>query len=473
MRRKIFCTLVILASLSAIGQTTFSKTQTITLTGLEGDAPYPIASGDIDKDGFYDIVVGTDLGGAIFWFKNDGLGNFTQQSTVANNLARVIDIVLVDINGDTTLDILASSFNDDKVVYYPNNLANPGTFGSEITIASAIDGATDLDVVLLNGDSLLDIVVSAFNADKIVWFAGNGDGTFGTENIMINSIVNPASFDLKDINTDGELDLVVANAINIGNDPGLNTSVIEVFFNSGLTFTKDTNSVANDKDYLFHASFEDIDASNNIGITSDILATDLYGDLAHYNRNALGNYDETLIPTTITNPASVAMYNIDASVDGFKDIILASGENGFGNDLVWFKNNGSGNFSAESVIDNTQSNAYKFTVADFDNDGDLDIATAAYGDDQINIFNNQKFVLNTEDFQVENFRMYPNPVIDVLQFETSILSDFGYAIYTVLGHKLMEGSLRPNATIDVTRLKSGIYFFELKDSGKVYKFIKK
>ncbi len=33
-------------------QTTFNKTQTLTLTGTEGDAPYPIAAGDIDNDGF-------------------------------------------------------------------------------------------------------------------------------------------------------------------------------------------------------------------------------------------------------------------------------------------------------------------------------------------------------------------------------------------------------------------------------------
>ncbi len=387
-------------------------------------------------------------------------------------MARVIDIVLVDINGNSSLDILASSFTDNKLVYYPNILSNPGTFGSEITIASSIDGATDVDVVLLNGDSFLDVVVSAFDADKIVWFAGNGDGTFGTENTMINSIVKPGSFDLKDIDNDGDLDLVVANAVNIDNLPAMNTSVIEVFFNSGLTFTKDTNSVTNDKDYLFNASFEDIDSSNNNGITFDILATDIFGNLAHYNRNASGNYDETIITTTIANPASVAFYNIDSSADGLKDIILSSGTNGAGNDIVWFKNNGSGNFSDEHVIDDTQSNTYKFVVDDFDNDGDLDIASAAYNNDQISIFNNQKFVLSTEEFQAEIFRIYPNPVGDYLRFDVSVLNEVGYSIYNVLGNKLFEGQLVKNESIDVTRLNSGIYYLQVNDSGKVHKFIK-
>lgn len=472
MTRKIFTFFVILVSISVTAQTTFNKTQTITLNGTEGDAPYPIASGDIDNDGYNDLVVGTDFGGAVFWFKNDGNGNFTQQPTVTNTLARVIDIVLVDINGDTTLDILASSFTDDKIVYYPNNLSNPGTFGSEITIASSIDGATDIEVVLLNGDSFLDVVVSAFNADKIVWFAGNEDGTFGTENLMINSIVKPGSFDLKDINTDGELDLVVANAINIDNEPGMNSSVIEVFFNSGLTFAKDANSVTNDKDYLFNVSFEDINSSNNNGITYDILATDIFGNLTHYNRNALGSYDETIIPTSIANPASVAMYNIDDSPDGLKDIIMSSGQNGIGNDLVWFKNNGLGNFSAETVIDASQSNTYKFTVSDFDNDGDLDIATAAYGDDQISIFNNQKIVLNTEEFEAERFRIYPNPVSNHLQFEMANFNESKYSIYSVIGNKLFEGELNANNSIDVTHLNPGIYFIQLSDSRKGYKFIK-
>ncbi len=472
MRRKIFTALAIFTGLFTLAQTTFIKTQTLTLTGTEGDAPYPIASADIDNDGFKDLVIGTDFGGAIFWFKNDGVGNFTQQPTVTNTLARVIDIVLVDINGDTTIDILATSFADNKVVYYPNSLANPGTFGSETTISSSIDGATDVDVVLLNGDSFLDVVVSAFDADKIVWFGGNGDGTFGEENIMINSIVKPGSFDLKDIDTDGDLDLVVANAINIDDLPDMNTSVIEVFFNSGLTFTKDTNSVTNDNDYLFNVSFEDIDSSNNVGITSDILATDIFGDLVHYNRNASGNYDETIISSTILNPASVAFCDLDISGDDLKDIILSSGTNGVGNDIVWFKNNGSGNFSTEQVIDNTQSNTFKFIVEDFDNDGDLDIASAAYNNDQISIFNNQKFVLSIEEFQGEIFRLYPNPVIDYLRIDTSVLNESGYTIYNVLGNKLMEGTLITNTSIDVTQLNSSIYYFQLKDSGKVYKFIK-
>ena len=152
--------------------------------------------------------------------------------------------------------------------------------------------------------------------------------------------------------------------------------------------------------------------------------------------------------------------------------VLSSGTNGAGNDIVWFKNNGSSNFSTEQVIDNTQSNTFKFIVEDFDNDGDLDIASAAYNNDQISIFNNQKFVLSIEEFQGEIFRLYPNPVIDYLRIDTSVLNESGYTIYNVLGNKLMEGTLITNTSIDVTQLNSSIYYFQLKDSGKVYKFIK-
>ncbi|MBT8309846.1 MAG: T9SS type A sorting domain-containing protein, partial [Flavobacteriaceae bacterium] len=398
--------------------------------------------------------------------------SFSVQPTVTTALPRVSDIVLIDINGDTALDIVASSFTDNKVVYYPNTLANPGTFGSEITIASAIDGAGDVDIVLLDGDSNLDVVVSAFDADKIVWFAGNGDGTFGAENLMINSVVKPGSFDLKDIDNDNDLDLVVANAVNQMDLPGMNTSVIEVFFNSSLTFTKDTNSVTDDKDYLFNVFFENIDDSNNNGITMDILATDIFGNLVHYNRNASNTYDETIISSSIANPSSVAFMNIDNSMDGLKDIILSSATNGPGNDLVWFKNNGAGSFSAETIIDATQNNTFKFTMADFDNDGDLDIASAAYSDDQISIFNNQTIVLSNDEFENERFRLYPNPVSDYLRFDISNLSEVDYAIFTILGEKLLDGNLNHNERVDVSRFNSGIYFFKLIESGRIFRFIK-
>ncbi len=458
-------------------QTTFNKTQTLTLaTGgnmpPEGDAPYAIASADIDTDGFIDLVVGTDLGGAIFWYKNDGLGNFSVQPTVTTILPRVSDIVLADIDGNMSIDIIATSFTGNKLVYYPNSVANPGTFGAEQVVSSTLLGAGDVDVVNLNGDAFPDLVVSVFNADKVVWFANNGTGGFGSENLITNTIVKPGSIDMLDIDNDNDLDLVVGNAVNQMDLPGQNTSVIEVFFNNSLTFTKDASSVTNDKDYLFNVSFEDINPSDNTSITSDILATDLFGAVYHYNKDGMGNYIESAISTSIVNPASVGFYDLDLSGDGLKDIILSSGTNGAGNDLVWFKNNGSGSFSAEEVIDASQNNTFKFTVNDFDNDGDLDIASTAYSDDQVNIFINQKFVLGIDELSFFEGSIYPNPASDHLFIKSSRDGIHEYKVYDLLGKNLLDGFLENNQSIDISNLKRGVYLLKIENTSSTFKFIK-
>lgn len=473
MKKITFPVLFLLGMISsAIAQTTFNKTQTLTLaTGgnipPEGDAPYPIASADVDNDGYADLVVGTFEGGAIFWFKNDGSGSFTAQPTVTTALPEVSDIVLEDINGDATIDIIATSFSGNKLVYYPNSLATPGTFGSEQVVSSSLQGAGDVDIVDLNGDTFPDLVVSAFDDNKVVWYANNGTGGFGAENIIDNTIVAPGSIDMLDIDNDSDLDIVIANATT----PGELTSVVEVFYNSASVFTKDPNSVTTGKDYMFNVSFEDIDASNNTGLTTDILATDLYGNLVHYNKEVAGTYSETIIPTSIANPASVGFYDLDN--DTLKDILLSSGDINTGNDLVWYKNNGGGNFSSETLIDGTQSLPFKFTLADFDNDGDLDIATSDYNFDQVNIFNNQKIVLSTDNNSMDDLRVHPNPVINQLFITTRTGTENPFLIYDLYGKQLLKGSISNSSSIDVSSLNNGMYFIELKNSNIILKFIKR
>ena len=52
--------------------------------------------------------------------------------------------------------------------------------------------------------------------------------------------------------------------------------------------------------------------------------------------------------------------------------------------------------------------------ADFENDGDLDIASLAYND--VTVFNNQKIVLSADDSAIRLFKIYPNPTSNKLHF---------------------------------------------------------
>jgi hypothetical protein len=255
-------------SVSLHSQTTFNKTQSIALPTGGGDAPYNIASGLIDNDAFSDIVVSTTLGNSVYWLKNDGTGVFTVQNTaISSTLSSAGGVAIADLNGDGFNDVVTTSYNDNKLVWFAND--GLGNFGSEQIISSTVIGPSQVYVRTIDNNTTLDVTVSSYTGNEVVWFSNDGSGNFGTKNIIDNSIVSPGAYAVKDIDFDGDFDAVIGNSIAYGVP---NDFRIEVFYNDGDgIFTADINPVSvNTKDYIFSIMAEDVDGDNSL----DILVTD-------------------------------------------------------------------------------------------------------------------------------------------------------------------------------------------------------
>jgi len=89
----------------------------------------------------------------------------------------------------------------------------------------------------------------------------------------------------------------------------------------------------------------------------------------------------------------------------------------------------------------------------------LDGATTTNGN---NRFDNIKFVaedgLNTNDFQQQGFSMYPNPAKDVVTITTNSNLEMVVNVYNILGKRVLS---QTNNTLDVSRLKSGVYMVQV------------
>lgn len=468
MRQFLFYSvLIFFGNMNVFAQTTFNKTQSIALPLPGGDAPYNIASGLIDDDAFPDIVVSTTIGGTVYWLKNDGTGNFDLQTTIIGLLNNAGGVAIADLNNDGFNDVLSTSSADGTLVWFAND--GLGNFGTEQIISSTINGPGQVFVRNIDNDASLDVAVAAYVGNEVIWFANDGVGNFGTKNIIDNTIINPGAFAMKDIDFDGDIDCVIANAIafNVPND-----CRIEVFYNDGTgNFTPDTNIVSlNSKDYIFSIMAEDVDNDSSL----DILVTDITGDASWFKRTEVSpgtaTYVETVISTSIVNPACLDLRDLDN--DTINDFVLTSASSGAGNDIVWYKSDGTGNFGPEQIIDATQSQAYTITFADFENDGDLDISTIAYNDDKVNMFKNQKIVLSVSEIENANIIMFPNPTEDRL-YISGLTSASEISVFDSLGKIIKTQHLQLNDAFDVSELKTGIYFLKFNTTNAVFKFIKK
>lgn len=465
LRISILLFLFSFISYAQLSPTTFSKN----LIATTGDQPYRMVSGDFNSDGNIDLIVATYAANTIELYSNDGSGNFSLHSTLTNSLSGITGIKLAQVNSsiDSHVDIVACSYSNDKVVWFANDAGGSGNFGLEQTISMSVDGASGLAVGTINAGATIDIAVSAYDGNTIVWFSNDGSGTFSGPNTIDNTLTTPDTITLEDLDGDTDLDaLVVTGQYNSNN-------VVEIFRNDGTgSFTKDP-TVASGLVWLTEAIPVDYDGDANL----DILVTAPNhtgpggGSLIWYEDNGAG-FTPTPISTGLGNPAMARMADLDA--DGLNDLVVANGYADVpGNDLIWFKNiDGLGSFGPAQVIDDTQSQIYVFEIADFDNDTYLDIASSDFNFDQLNWFENETYILGLNDDDKDEFSIYPNPSSDKLNFRSATSEDFDLSVYDILGKKVMETTKNINSPLDISALDAGIYILKLKDFNKTYKFIK-
>jgi hypothetical protein len=202
------------------GSGTFSSpiTTTIQMGALGAGA---IVAGDFNEDGKLDLIVGTIAGSqANIFLSGNGDGTFTQGQTLPGSFG-FFSAAGVDINHDSHLDLIAGG-NGTLYVYlgdgHGNFTAQPFTNqGPSDAFFSIVTGD-------FNNDSKIDFVATAFNANNLRYFAGNGDGSFAAPSVLTSHFSNPRFLASADFNGDGKRDLLLGfpdiASIILGNGDG-------------------------------------------------------------------------------------------------------------------------------------------------------------------------------------------------------------------------------------------------------------
>jgi hypothetical protein len=345
-------------------------------------AIWDIAVGDLDNDGVLDVITalpGTSPGVSIW--KNDGTPfNGTWIShTVGTTTHSVSAVAVGDLNNDGLLDIGAGTWeNEDyEIIVYRNN-GNPF---STAWIANDV-GATgtkqvqDLAIGDLNNDAYPDIITVDGNNEVNVW---KNDKTpflgYWTATKAGDTTANPYTLSLGDLDNDSDLDIVVGT--NVAEN-------FEVFAlqNDGTPFVgawtqRDIGTVSGQ---AYAVEIGDLDGDGDLDIVTGCHVNAIYEITTFQNDgDPFGDFWPNIdVGTHDDDATSLSLGDFDN--DGDLDIASTHRTDGDYEVMVWENTHVHRNmpFDPQGNGVGTNNWIYQVSLADLDQDGDLDIYSGSH-----------------------------------------------------------------------------------------------
>lgn len=259
-----------------------------------------LAAGDVDGDGYVDLVATNNLisGNAnIKVLTNDGDGTFTSDGDYGHDSYLPGYIKLADIDGDGDLDIVIIYEIDDGLGRMFNN--GSGVFSS-LGIYSAGNQPQNVQVGDVDGDNDLDMVVTNMNSDNISIMENIGSGTFSATSKSVGD--SPRASVLGDFDDDGDLDIATVNH----NDNNISVYLNQDAGSINFSFTFPTNySVGS---FPFGIASADVDADGDL----DLLTTNSGEDsLSVLTNNGSGIFSLLGKFATGDSPKGIAIGDFD------------------------------------------------------------------------------------------------------------------------------------------------------------------
>ena len=355
------------------------------LTTVGTTQPYStfVIVADLNGDGLPDVIAASQLPGMIAWYQNTGGGTFAARQIISTALFSPTGLFAADLDGDGLVDIAASSYPDTIAVAWFKNLGGASPAFAPNIISTVPGGALSVAAANINGEPGLDVLTTSPNpSNKLAWHRNFPAGTFGPQNVISTAAASPSSISLGDLDGNGVLDLVVTSA---------NDNTVAWFKGTppvaGIPqYTR--HVVATNQPRAAASAVADLDGD---GWADVLCATPYVGDAASGVGNRITWFRNTTHDTgSVTpffGPGQVITGNVplsytvaapDMNSDGRPDAVTGS----LYGKIAWYENLGGGSFgwnagnpSANEHIISTLP-AVSVATADFNQDGTIDVVGA-------------------------------------------------------------------------------------------------
>ncbi len=321
--------------------------------GLTTDS-WGLTSADFNNDTHLDLAA-VAAGGNVEVLLNDGSGVFTSAGDFAAGVLAQ-DVEAGDFDGDGNQDLaVVNQFTDSVSILLG---VGDGTFAAAVDYP-VVPNVTSISLGDVTGDGVLDFAVNSGATGMLVIMPGNGDGTFGAS-MPINNGLNVSDVQLADLDGANGADLIYTvisdESLRVRLNQGGGTFGAEQVFTTGSD-PQDIAAVDLDLD-------GDLDlAVANLGVAGGSALTVLLND---------GTGTLALVGNTDLDASATSLQAADLNGDLLPDlaIMLSNGE------AVALAGDGSGTFTADVTLAPVAGSPSRFTVGDFDGDGDVDLVSA-------------------------------------------------------------------------------------------------
>jgi len=360
-----------------------------------GDQPEGITVGDFDGDGNLDIATANSLGDNCSILIGNGDGTFEAFVNYNTNNAST-DVTSGDFNNDGDLDLAVGGANLSILLG-----VGDGTFNAAVNYAATF--SNHVNVGDFNGDGIQDIL-----AGGIDLFVGIGDGTFeDAVNYSVGSVVDCV---IGDFDSNGLLDIAsvssndIRTLINqfgptifkIENNGAIAGDMVEitghgfstVIGNNTVTFDGTSASINSATEETLSVTVPvvatgpvEVVVSTQFGESNShifyVIEAGSGGGLRDEDNSTL----ESIPAGEVIIPGGVTL--ADFNNDGIEDAATVNDFIGNGSVIVLIAD-GSGQFTQTDYY-TTSDDPRDILAADFNSDGNIDIATSNFDDGEVGI----------------------------------------------------------------------------------------